>query len=712
MTKPNCRRSIRRVVATGAILLLTALFATAQTEDPTRIVRLARTISTAYALPGSVFRVTIQIEPLQDLDGVGVSETLPLGWTVHPVETEGAAFKRSENEWVFPETLAQGSTHQLIYEVTVPAADRLYADPLPSCFEISGTFQTTVPGGEIPILGDGAVEIVTALPIPTAVAHLIPATSKEADRIDLRLDRLIHAGQLDRSLKWWATDSVVPWTEGEIIDLPMMERLAALFETCTEADALLPLSVNPELVAVRTINSFLPCDSVLLPEGCLDPGLPARKFEVTIKVTSSHDVYSVGLTEWFPESWRVTPLECPGFTYRPSRTEWIYPGRVRNGETIVVSFLVEVITSTTDRLDTDAGCCGANKPLDGIVSSGLECSERPIIGESAIYVWRCLPVLLAIARWGVDEDRLNAALSDHITFPQVQRAVEFWLSGTPVPHTCGYSVGYHMLKRIVAHWLAGIPVTEGLPGDVPAACGDENECYIATCPDGGGLCHLSDLQSPEDYVGLPEPPRISIDIEGSRDLTCAAPTTTLRAVAKGGTPPHRYEWRGPGGELLGTMDRIEIDAPGVYAVTVVSVGGCRVSVQAKITQNVEAPQVSINVEGTLNCVVDYVELAASILGGRPPFEVRWYGASGELLGEGVRLVVTKPEIVKAVAVGANGCTGHAEAVVLEDLQAPAVDAGPDQVLTCRESVVTLAGFAAEGRSPYSYTWTNPDGTIL
>ena len=496
------RRLILLAITGISMLLCAGIPAMAQPVDPMEMVRVERTLSTAHALPGSTFSVRVVIKALQDLDGVGIRETLPLGWAVHPVNAAGAAFKRSENEWVFTDRLTAGTTAELLYEVTVPAADHLYAETLPTCFEITGIFQATVPGFDIPIPGDTVLAVSTALPIPTVIAHLIPGDRDSEDTVDLRVDQYITGRQLDRALEYWSTDTIVPWTEGEIIELPMIEKLTAMYETCTQSDELLPLSIDPALLAIRRIDTFLPCDSVLLPKSGLDPGLPARQLSITVEISGSHDAYGIGLAELFPETWLVTPVEHPGFVYRPSATEWIYPDRLPVGQTITVHYVVEVRATSIEQLGTYDGCCGAPAPFVGIASSGLECSEAEVGGESEAFVWRCLPVLLAISRWDVAEDQLDATLSDAISFPQLQRAIGFWLSSSPVPHTCGYTVGYHMLKRIVAYWLSAVPVTKPLPGVVASSCEPPAGCYTPFCPT-GGLCHMLQLQREEDYVGVP-----------------------------------------------------------------------------------------------------------------------------------------------------------------------------------------------------------------
>ena len=710
MTISKHRRRILYLMV-AASLLLAVLPALGQVEAPEEYVRVERTISTAHALPDSTFRVTLRIKPLAALQGVGVREALPFGWTIHPVEGAGAAFKRSVNEWVFTEAIEEGTPIVLMYEVTVPSADRLFADTLPLCFEISGTFQSTVPAIEIPIGGDTQVEVSTTLPIPSAVAHLVVGNGVEPDRIDLRSDKRISENQLTRAIQYWATDTAVPATEGEIIELWMLERLDAYYEVCMDVDEALPLSIDPEFVATRTIETFLPCDSVLLPDGCLDPGIEARQLNVTIQITGSHDAYGVGLAEQLPRTWRVTPVEHAGFVFRASANEWFHAGRLPAGAAIAVEYLAEVVESVTDQLSLHSGCCGSETSYGGVVSTALECSERPVGGESSAFIWDCLPVLLAISRWDVEEDRLDATLSDAITYPQLQRAIEFWMSGTAVPYTCGYTVGYHMLKRITAYWVGGVLITEPLPDEAPVFCEETDDCTTASCPE-GNLCHMTELQRVEDYVGIPSEPRIGIEVDGPCTLTCDAQETTLRIVAEGGTPPLRYEWWGHGGALLETTETLRVSEPGSYTGVVISLGGCRIGEQVVISQDIEAPQVSIDVGGVLDCTRSEVELAGSIVGGRPPFAVEWQDGAGTIVGTNSELTVDEPGEYTMMVRGANGCVGSANATVLADRTAPTADAGPDKTLTCMRTVVTLEGSAEGGHAPYEYRWTDASGEVL
>ncbi len=539
MTNVRCGRGLVYVLL---VLAATGMLCAAQADAEELGMRVTRSISTGHALPGSVFQVSVRFEALQDLVGVGVRETLPLGWTIHPVDNAGAAFRPVDGEWVFPDALSAGTVRTLIYEVGIPSAKDLYSPSLPYCFLIKGTHQTTIPAYQTETLGDSEIEVASVLPIPTVIAHLVPGGQEGApDQVDLRLSRTVSSAQLERALSFWAHDLVVPDTGGERIDRAMIGRLIAHYETCTFVDDPLPVTYDPELQAVRTIETFLPCDSVLLPEGCYDPGASARVLTVRVEITLQHDAYGVSLKEWLPTGWRLRPISHEGFRYRASTAEWVYPSRVRAGEVLAVVYEAEVISSATDALISDPGCCGREALLMGEVASALSCSAARVRGEDTVTLLSCVPVILALSRWDAVEDRFDAEMSDSISLPQMQRAIRFWQEGHPVPHTCGYTVGYETLKQLVSYWLTGTLVSQPLPGETPVVCGEDlHACRTADCGD-GWLCRMMQLQDPEDQIGLPEPPEVRVEAGPDRLIDCNRPSVRLSAETTGGVEPFRFE---------------------------------------------------------------------------------------------------------------------------------------------------------------------------
>jgi len=490
-------KTVRRFVLGLMFLCLAFLgvLGVAQTPAGSDLL-VVRTISTACALPESQFLVTLHVEVGRDLTGVEIEETLPLGWNIHPLENAEIAFKQSQSQWTFGGKIKAGSKIDIVYEVTVPQADKLYSETLPTCFSITGVLQSKVPSLQTMVSGDSEIQVMSALPVMSAIAHLVPASEKwPVDAVDLRLGQKITREQFARAIELWKTDGVIPATGGETIDLALVEKIISYYETCTPVDDPLPVANGFDLQAERTITTFLPSDTILLPNGYPDPGIVARRFVITVEVVAKNDAYGAGLKEWFPSGWHVTPLKNDGFVYRASHAEWIYPQRLVAGEKRSIVYQVEAAPTPLDGVDLQAGCCGKHARIVGSISSDLGCGKRDVTGEDTVHIWQCLPVILVISRWDVLNDSLDVTLSNNISFPQVQRAVAFWQQNAAVPYTCGYTVGYETLKTIVAHWLTGTPVTESIVGAKLATT-------LTSASPGSyeWFCQMKDDQESEDQV--------------------------------------------------------------------------------------------------------------------------------------------------------------------------------------------------------------------
>jgi len=437
-------------------------------------VSVTRTISTVAAIPGSTFLVVVRFEPQMDLAGVGIQENLPVGWKIKPLENAGAAFKRSDVQWVFIDQIKAHTTKVISYEVTVPESDQLIATTLPVCFTITGTFQAMTPFMEIPIEGDAKIEITDALPLKTAIAHLVPRLGIDMDdTIDLRLSQKIDPQQLARALEMWQYDEAIPWTQGKRINLVEMKELSAYAYTCTPVDLPLPGMLPTNITAVRTIATPVPCNNILL--NYYGPGgdKAGSTFTVKVEIWADQDLYGVGLEEDLPAGWKVIPIENDGFTYKASRTEWVYPTKLPANTMKTIIYQVEVPQTEAIEIAASDPCYASSNDLYGIVDAGLPCMETPVTGDSGVDVSECVSVLVAISRWDVDNDRLDITLSDKISFHQVQRAIAFWLEDEIVPWTCGQTVGYHMLKEIIAYWLTGTNICDPLPSVPDGPCDPE-----------------------------------------------------------------------------------------------------------------------------------------------------------------------------------------------------------------------------------------------
>ena len=430
-------------------------------------VTVTRTISTVQALPGSTFLVTVRIEPQMDFAGVGLQENLPIGWKIKPLENAGAAFKRSTVQWVFVDQIRANTTKVITYEVTVPGSHELIATTLPVCFTITGTLQSMAPAFDLPVEGDGRIEISDALNMKTAIAHLVPRIGYDTeDSIDLRLSQKIDPQQLRRAIEIWQYDESVPWTQGAMIDLPMMKELSAYAYTCVPVDLPLPLVPLADIMAVRTISTPVPCNNILL--NYYGPGgdNAGSIFTVKVEIWADQDLYGVGLAEDLPTGWTVIPIDNSGFHYKPSKIEWVFPA----GTMKTIIYQVEVPQSFGIDLVASDPCYASSNDLYGLVDSALPCMDVMVTGDSGVDVSDCVSVLVAISRWDVENDVLDITLSDRISFQQVQRAIAFWLEDEVVPRTCDQTVGYHMLKQIIAYWLTNTNICDPLPSIPDGPC--------------------------------------------------------------------------------------------------------------------------------------------------------------------------------------------------------------------------------------------------
>lgn len=440
-------------------------------------VNVTRTISTVAALPGSTFRVVVRIEPEMDLAGVGLEEKLPVGWKIKPIENAGAAFKRAAVQWVFIDKIKAGTTKVISYEVTVPGSSDLVATTLPVCFDIEGIFQARTPSLELPVEGDFTIEITDALPLNTAIAHLVPRIDYESeDSIDLRLSQKISPDQLNRALEMWQNEEYVPWTQGEVISLEDMKEISAYAYTCTPVDVELPPMEEANINAVRTIATPVPCNNILLNYRDAQGNLIGNTFTVKVEISADQDMYGVGLAEDLPTGWKVIPVENDGFTYKRSQVEWVYTSKIPAGAMKTIIYQVEV--PQTEAIETSGNdpCYVSNDKIRGIVDSALPCQDAFVTGDSTVIVSDCLPVLVAISRWDVDNDTIDINLSDKISFQQVQRAIAFWLEDELVPRTCGRTVSYETLKTIIAYWLTNTNICDPLPGSVLGPCEGNTAC--------------------------------------------------------------------------------------------------------------------------------------------------------------------------------------------------------------------------------------------
>jgi gliding motility-associated-like protein len=193
-------------------------------------------------------------------------------------------------------------------------------------------------------------------------------------------------------------------------------------------------------------------------------------------------------------------------------------------------------------------------------------------------------------------------------------------------------------------------------------------------------------------------------------LSCTNAALTLNAT--GGTS---YSWSN-GSTVIGTNANLSITLPGTYTVTVTGSNGCTATAATTITQNNQAPSVSISAtaNGVLTCTNTNITLTGTSSTGTGT--ATWLNGStvlstGPISGAGnvANLVVTNPGTYTLNVLTANGCLGTANYTVTQNIAVPTASITNNTVsslLTCSQASISLL---ASGGTTYS--WSNGNSIV-
>jgi len=202
---------------------------------------------------GNTFTVKVEITADQDLYGVGLTEELPTGWRVTPIEYNGFLYKRSRVQWIYPSKLPAGATLTVIYQVEVPQTEAIEMPASDPCYvstaDLFGFVDAALPCLDVVVTGDKAVDVSDCLSVLVAISRW----DVEHDTIDITLSDKISFQQVQRAIAFWLEDEVVPRTCGLTVTYETLKIIIAYWLTNTNICEPLPGSVRD------------PCDPELLP---------------------------------------------------------------------------------------------------------------------------------------------------------------------------------------------------------------------------------------------------------------------------------------------------------------------------------------------------------------------------------------------------------------------------------------------------------------
>ncbi len=179
-----------------------------------------------------------------------------------------------------------------------------------------------------------------------------------------------------------------------------------------------------------------------------------------------------------------------------------------------------------------------------------------------------------------------------------------------------------------------------------------------------------------------------------------------------------YEWRDPGGNIIGNDPTQTVTAAGVYTLTLIGERNgviCSSTVSTSVAANLTPPEVVITSPEVITCDRPQITLDGSGSDQGPNISYVWTTTDGTIIGP-TNALTANVEAAGTYQLAAtnnlNGCVGTAEVVVDADNVLPVVDAGPPDTLNCADTVLTLDGSGSLQGAAVSYLWTSPVGNPI
>jgi len=195
-------------------------------------------------------------------------------------------------------------------------------------------------------------------------------------------------------------------------------------------------------------------------------------------------------------------------------------------------------------------------------------------------------------------------------------------------------------------------------------------------------------------------------------LTCTLLQIALSGAGSSTGANFTYQWSGPGIVSGGTTLSPLVNAAGNYALTVTNQSnGCTATATATAAANTTTPTAAAASPQALTCLLNQVSLSG--MGSSPGanFLYQWSGPG--IVGGGTTLspsVNATGTYTLTVTNQLNGCTATAQATVIQSINAPNVNAGPVQSLSCNAPLVVLQGSSTT--PGVLFNWTTGDGNIV
>ena len=173
-----------------------------------------------------------------------------------------------------------------------------------------------------------------------------------------------------------------------------------------------------------------------------------------------------------------------------------------------------------------------------------------------------------------------------------------------------------------------------------------------------------------------------------------------------------YNWINSAGSTISDLPIVNVNESGNYTLQVTNENnGCSSSDAILVIQDDEVPTANAGPNQIISCEELEVELdgSASTLGN---VLIDWTSPAGAVVGNSATVIVTVPgTYILQITNTMNGCTDTDEVLVQIDNKVPIAIAGPDQIIGCSTTEITLDGSASTGDN-LDFVWTDLFGEVI
>ncbi|MFK8101083.1 MAG: gliding motility-associated C-terminal domain-containing protein [Saprospiraceae bacterium] len=194
-------------------------------------------------------------------------------------------------------------------------------------------------------------------------------------------------------------------------------------------------------------------------------------------------------------------------------------------------------------------------------------------------------------------------------------------------------------------------------------------------------------------------------------LTCVVTSVTLDGSGSSTGANFDYLWTGPSIDATNENDQSpSVMMPGTYNLTVTNTAtGCTAMDEVEVTLDAGVPVASAGPDSLLTCLVTTIVLDGSGSSVGLDFTYTWTGPgiNGGNMNDQNPSISLPGTYTISVENTSNGCIEMDEVIITEDVTLPIVAGGPDRILNCDSTTVTLDGSASVSGANFVYTWSGP-----